>query len=507
MIDEDRIAAFKNLETKNDIAALLKTTIKKLDFFTRRISNKKQYYSFEIPKKSSGVREILAPCKGLDFYQKQLNEILQNIYNPKPSVKGFCLNKSILDNAKAHKNKKFILNIDIEDFFGSINFGRVRGLFLSKPFRFNTEVATILAQVCCHKDKLPQGTSTSPIISNFICWNLDNDLYQLAKRHKLKYTRYADDITFSTYQHRFPKAIAESDGYNLVELKEELTHIFEKNGFKINNKKTRLQHKYHRQEVTGLVVNEFPNVKREYIRQIRAILHDWKKNGYESASKTYFSKHATKKHKGDFAQVVRGKIEFVRKIKGDDSSVYLNLVNRTTGLEPQIYKIENPLVFLQKFYSDLENLICDGKKITPQKRGFILESFLVDLMKHFSIPVFDSFKRNEGAEQIDGGFQLDGFYYLVEAKWYKSAKSINNSHLYPFSMKVQGSGVQTLGVYISINGWSENVTKLLKKHNNVLLMNGEDIKQVLGGKITLNKLISEKIKHFNLYAEPYYKVP
>src|SRR5690606_12917628 len=149
-------------------------------------------------------------------------------------------------------------------------------------YRLNDEVATILAQICCHNGILPQGAPTSPIISNMICVRLDAKLQQLAKEHQCTYSRYADDITFSTNRSSFPSALAYLSDIGQIEIGNELSIIIEENGFQINPKKTRLQSKHQRQEVTGLTVNRYPNVQRRYIKQIRGILHAWKKYGLDA---------------------------------------------------------------------------------------------------------------------------------------------------------------------------------------------------------------------------------
>ena len=113
-------------------------------------------------------------------------------------VHGFVKNKSVLSNAKQHLKKKYILNLDLKNFYGSINFGRVRGLFMSKPFNMGDRAATIIAQICCDNDSLPQGACTSPIISNFIMSRLDKELIQFAKNTHTTYTRYADDMLISS---------------------------------------------------------------------------------------------------------------------------------------------------------------------------------------------------------------------------------------------------------------------------------------------------------------------
>jgi RNA-directed DNA polymerase len=179
--------------------------------------------------------------------------------------------KNIVDNAQRHKKKRWVLNIDLDNFFPSINFGRVRGMFLKKPFYVPESVATLLAQICCYGNNLPQGAPTSPIISNMICAKMDSELQDLAWTCRCFYTRYADDITFSTTLPDFPVQIAKVHSLLDIELGKELKGIIESNGFNINPNKTRAFSYKQRQEVTGLTVNKRPNVRRKYIMQVRAI--------------------------------------------------------------------------------------------------------------------------------------------------------------------------------------------------------------------------------------------
>ncbi|WP_353618719.1 retron Ec67 family RNA-directed DNA polymerase/endonuclease [Bacillus sp. ISL-37] len=180
--------------------------------------------------------------------------------------------KSIITNAKIHRNKRLVLNIDLESFFESFHFGRVRGFFIKNyNFLLTSEVATVIAQLTCYKGTLPQGAPTSPIITNLICEILDQRVLKIAKKYKLDYTRYADDLTFSTNDKGFLDLQAEF--YEL--LSSELTRA----GFKINEKKKRLQLRDSRQVVTGLVVNKKINVNKIFYKETRAMAHQLYKEG------------------------------------------------------------------------------------------------------------------------------------------------------------------------------------------------------------------------------------
>src|SRR5207302_1692057 len=145
---------------------------------------------------------ISAPTSSIKIIQKRLNQVLQAVYKPKAPVHGFARDRGIVSNADRHINKKVILNIDLEDFFPTIHFGRVKGVLKAPPYSLPNEVAQTLGNICCYKRALPQGAPTSPVVSNMVCVSLDSGLRHLAEEHACTYTRYADDITFSTTRRR-----------------------------------------------------------------------------------------------------------------------------------------------------------------------------------------------------------------------------------------------------------------------------------------------------------------
>lgn len=334
---------FQKLANRDDVANLLEISTKQLNFHLYVLSPTQKYTVFEVSKKSGGTRQIFAPISPLKIIQRKLKQVLESIYKPKPATHGFVAERGIISNARLHKKRRYVLNIDLEDFFPSIHFGRVRGMFMGNPYWLNKEVSTILAQICCHNGLLPQGAPTSPIISNMICARLDAKLQQLAKEYLCTYSRYADDITFSTNRSKFPSALARLSDIGQVEIGNELSSVIEENGFKINSKKTRLQDRQQRQEVTGLTVNKYPNVRRSYVRQVRAILHAWKKFELDSTAQNYFENHAKYKYpdpemyRPPFQRIVLGKIQFIGMVKGQHNPVYLKLLREFSHLAPEYY--------------------------------------------------------------------------------------------------------------------------------------------------------------------------
>ena len=301
-IDTQKNNLLSNTKSRAELAELLDITDKSLIYFLYRRPVSERYLSFEIPKKNGGVRVISTPASHLKVAQKKLSDLLYEIYVPYLETHGFVKNKSILSNAKMHvsanKKPKWVLNIDIKDFFSAINFGRVYKLFLSPPYSFNKEISTLLAQICCHENKLPQGAPSSPIISNLICRRLDRQLRKIARDNSCEYSRYADDITFSSKKKYFPKSIAKlienDESKSVVKLSHELHYAIKSNGFELNFEKLRLAHHSQHLEVTGLTVNEKPNVNREYVRELRSMLHAWEKYGLENAQKVFNEKFSIK---------------------------------------------------------------------------------------------------------------------------------------------------------------------------------------------------------------------
>jgi RNA-directed DNA polymerase len=322
--------SFMALETPRDVASILDVPYHRLVYHLYKVDDNEKYTQFSLAKATGGERTISAPATALKLIQKKLNQVLQAVYAPKPSA--HCrTGRSIITNARQHANKRYVLNLDLKSFFPSINFGRVRGMFMAIPYKRPPEVATVLAQIACHDNQLPQGAPTSTVISNMLCAKMDAHLQRLAKRSRSTYTRYVDDITFSTTLKHFPEQLAqvdyESDPPELVGLSPPLTSIIDENGFTIHPGKVRLQLENQHQEVTGLTVNEFPNVDRKFVRQIRAMLHAWRKYGLEAAERDFKEKHDDRAQNRNgappsFYDVLQGKLEFLGAVKGKNNSVY-----------------------------------------------------------------------------------------------------------------------------------------------------------------------------------------
>ena len=141
-----------------------------------------------------------------------------------------------------------------------------------------------------------------------------------------------------------------------------------------------------------------------------------------------------------------------------------------------------------------------------QRRGYLLQDLLNRTFALHEIPVVASFTRNEGSEQIDGAFKLEGWHYIVECRWRKKLSNIRE--LDGLSGQIARSGRQTMGVFLSINGWSDNVMPLLKQNpdKGIILMDGYDFRTVLAGQVDLRDFLLTKVTKLNLKTEPYYSV-
>lgn len=399
--------SFQQMESKEDFLSLLNDAkllvygemakpfeLRHLNYHINTKANaRNRYRRFSIPKKSGEKRIIYAPNNGLKSIQKCLNLIFQVIYNPSHAAMGFVPGKSIVDNAKVHAGNHYVYNIDLKDFFPSIDQARWWGRLQHPPFNLKRdtkrgELANMIAVLCCNymevermdehgdwqKEKrwvLPQGAPTSPTITNIICQQLDFYLLAAAKRFGLKYTRYADDITFSSLHNVYQK-----DGDFL----KELHRIIAEQHFHIKESKTRLQKQGYRQEVTGLLVNDKPNVQKRYIKQLRMWLYYWEQYGYDKAN-IYFrnkyieSKSAPLSRIPKIENVISGKLDYLKMVKGNGNSTYLGLKERFERLMAPITESKQ----VKKLEVTLNALGLDpAKRITDPDE-------IAELMKEFDI--------------------------------------------------------------------------------------------------------------------------
>lgn len=262
-----------------------------------------QYNVINIPKKNGGYREINTPSENLKFIQRWiLDNVLYRI-QCKDNVTGFVPDKSIVDNAKVHISKECIIGIDIKDFFPTIHFGRVKGLF--QRLGYSTHVSIVLANICTYKGKLPQGAPTSPYIANLICDKLDYRIKKLCDKSFATYTRYADDITISGKR-------------GIETLIPILNVIIEDEGFDINKSKERVLYKYHSQRVTGIVVNEKLSPPKHLVKYIRQNIYYIQKFGLRE-----HLERTNNEFKSNYKEHLYGIAYFIKMIDSDKGTIYL----------------------------------------------------------------------------------------------------------------------------------------------------------------------------------------
>lgn len=277
-----RLEKLKAAKSLDDVAELLGFKPSSLAYIVYRIPDASKYTEFEILKRSGEARKIKAPEARLKKLQRRLANLLYLCLADierrgpphRPLSHGFAKSLSIVTNASVHKRRRFVLNLDLKDFFPSINYGRVRGVLMKdKRFELEAKVATVIAQIACHDNALPQGSPCSPALSNIVAHLLDIRLVRLARKHKCTYSRYADDITFSTNCAAFPiELAAPTEGLEGTwHLGPALVAEIQRAGFEINGKKTRMQVCGSRQVTTGLLVNEKVNIRPEYYRSVRSM--------------------------------------------------------------------------------------------------------------------------------------------------------------------------------------------------------------------------------------------
>ena len=316
------------LQNAAQIAAAMGISVGQLRFlaFSRKTSPICHYIRFKIPKKTGGDRSISAPMPKLKTAQRWILVNILEKLELHDAAHGFRRDRSIVSNAQPHVKQDAIINFDLKDFFPSISYRRVKGLFQS--FGYSEAAATIFGLLCTELEveaveldgktyyvaisdrHLPQGSPASPAITNLLCRRLDRRMTVMAQNLGFSYTRYADDLTFS------------ATGRNLryvcnVLQRTEAIAIHE--GFTINHQKTRIIRKSRQQEVTGVVVNSHPNIAKETLKRFRATLYQIEKDGLEG------------KHWGNTTDVmaaIRGYANFVKMVNPQKGAEFIAQIER-----------------------------------------------------------------------------------------------------------------------------------------------------------------------------------
>jgi RNA-directed DNA polymerase len=261
MLSSGKIFQLKNfglpvIQTVDDLAEHIRVSPQLIRYLSYRANF--LYKTYAIPKKDGTSRTIAQPSRELKALQ---GWILRNILDKLSSSEnctGFEIGRSILDNATPHVGANFLLNVDLKDFFPSINASKVYRIFSS--IGYNNTVASLLTNLTVYQGRLPQGAPTSPKLANLICLKLDSRIQGYAGPRGLVYTRYADDISLSGQTIK-----------KIMNARSMLSTIVNSEGLEINSKKTELQGTMRRKEVTGLILTDSSvGIGREVARHIRA---------------------------------------------------------------------------------------------------------------------------------------------------------------------------------------------------------------------------------------------
>jgi RNA-directed DNA polymerase len=315
--DDLRQAGLPVLSTPSELARALGLSIPRLRWlaFHAEVATRMHYVTFTVRKKGGGERTLSAPHRTLALAQRWVFDHIVSKLTAEPAAHGFLPGRGILTNARPHAGRRVVVNLDLQGFFPSIGWSRVRKVF--ERAGYSPAVATILALLCTECPRrtvvldgciyhvatgrrgLPQGACTSPGLSNQVARRLDRRLTGLATKLGLTYTRYADDLTFSTGREEEPCV-----GYLLARVR----HIAKDEGFTVNESKTRVQRRNTAQMVTGLVVNDRPGVRKKTVRQLRAILHRAQTEGLDRQNR---------EGRSDFRAWLHGKIAFVKMARPD----------------------------------------------------------------------------------------------------------------------------------------------------------------------------------------------
>jgi len=320
------------LASPADVAQALGISIARLRWlaFHSDAAETIHYVRFTVPKKSGGVRELSAPHRDLAAAQRWIFQNILQRLPTHPAAHGFVRGRSIRTNALPHVGRHILVNADLKDFFPTITFHRVRGAI--EQLGYSPTAATILSLLCTESPRrtvqyagktfhvatgpraLPQGACTSPALSNLIARRLDSRLGGIAAKLGWRYTRYADDLSFSADAAAEPE---KTTGYLLARIR----HIAQDEGFFVNEKKTRVLKRSAAMAVTGIIVNRRPGVRRREVRRLRAILHNAAKRGLDSQSRD--DPH--------FEARIRGQIAFVQMINPDQARPLLAALDAITG--------------------------------------------------------------------------------------------------------------------------------------------------------------------------------
>lgn len=256
------------------------------------------YRDFEIVKRNGKKRPISEPLPSLKEIQHWiLKNILYNI-PVSPFAKAYKPTISLIENLKFHRNQPKVFTLDLENFFPSITIDSVEKIFSTAGY--SKSISDLLAKLCTRDGALPQGAPTSPALSNLIFKDTDALISDYCIQRKIRYTRYADDLSFS-------------GDFDEKELFSKVNGIIEKMNFKVNRAKTKLMTPGNRQTVTGIVVNEKPQVVFHKRNELRQAMYYIQKFGIDE------HREYKEINQRNFLEHLLGKINFVLQINPKDT--------------------------------------------------------------------------------------------------------------------------------------------------------------------------------------------
>mgnify|MGYP005754383397 CR=1 FL=1 len=349
------------------------------------------YHSFLIAKRSGGHREIHSPFGLRRIVQENLAQILGGIYRANEWAHGFVPGRSVATNAMPHVQCATLINVDLEDFFPSITFQRVRGVFLSRPIGLSWFAANVLAHACTYQGRLPAGGVTSPVLSNFILSKLDKALGALAARYGGTYTRYSDDLTFSFDRPIGQlKGIASKGDSGEWEVGSALVDLISANGFAINSKKTRIRGDGARKEVTGLIVNEKRNVSRSWLRDLEKDVYSAEKFGLPASANRMYPSLDQGVAVRKFLRRLHGKISYLSMVRGRNDWVVAELAFRFNTMSSSPLRVPDVEKITQQNRLTRSVLTVFGYKAQPSDfhkwdevgSGFVFERGLIVTAAH-----------------------------------------------------------------------------------------------------------------------------
>ncbi len=318
------------------LAHFLGTGRKALLNFFRHID--REYRTVNIKKKNGGGRTLHVPSRSLKQIQKKILHKILDTFPVSPYANAYQAGSVLQNNAAPHVGKRYLLKLDITDFFGSISFRQVYSAAFHTRY-FPKQTGVILATLCCRNDVLPQGAPTSPALSNLVMKNFDNNIGAWCKRRGIAYTRYCDDMTFSADK-------------PLYQVYEKVKDMLEEMGFALNEKKTRFVTSANRQNVTGLTVNEKVSVPRDYKRKLRQELYYTLKFGpleamymapaadFRAQARAKPHRSQTRKRELQYLDHLQGKLHFILQIEPENqwfqnAAEQLHRLYKETAAKPQ----------------------------------------------------------------------------------------------------------------------------------------------------------------------------